>query len=66
MGGENGVTFTFTRDGRASGEAYVRVATSDDKMAALGHNREHIGSRYIEGTKNVSTVNHNIDFTAVF
>lgn len=49
-GGESGITFTFTRDGRASGEAYVRLATPEDQAAALDHNREHIGNRYIEGT----------------
>ena len=49
VGGESGVTFTFTRDGRPSGEAYVCVASPEDKAAAIHHNREHIGSRYIEG-----------------
>lgn len=49
VGGEAGVTFTFTRDGRASGEAYICVQSAQDQAAALDHNREHIGNRYIEG-----------------
>lgn len=46
---ENAVTFTYTRDGRPSGEAYIAVVSADDQATALNHNREHIGSRYIEG-----------------
>lgn len=48
-GGESGITFTYTRDGRPSGEAYVAVVSHNDQMQALNHNKEHIGSRYIEG-----------------
>jgi len=47
-GGESGITFTYTRDGRPSGEACVAVVSHNDQMQALNHNKEHIGSRYIE------------------
>ena len=49
-GGESGITFTYTRDGRPSGEAYVALISHNDQMQALNHNKEHIGSRYIEGS----------------
>lgn len=47
-GGESGITITYTRDGRPSGEAYVCVASAEDQAKALAHNKEHIGNRYIE------------------
>jgi len=43
------VHFTFNRDGRASGEAYVDLATDEDVEAAVGKNQQHMGKRYIEG-----------------
>ena len=46
--GEQGIHFTFGPDGRASGEAFVEVCTAEDVGKALGHNREHLGGRYIE------------------
>lgn len=48
MNGEGGVTFTYGRDGRPSGEAYVQLSSEDDVKSALAHNRQHIGSRYVE------------------
>lgn len=46
--GEQGIHFTFGPDGRASGEAFVEVCSAEDVSKALGHNREHLGGRYIE------------------
>ena len=48
-GGEDGVHFTFSREGRPSGECFVELASEDDVQNALAQNNEHIGSRYIEG-----------------
>ncbi|GAB4820463.1 hypothetical protein N2152v2_007509 [Parachlorella kessleri] len=48
VGGEAGVIFTCTPDGRPAGEAYVEVASAEDKEAALVKHKEKIGSRYIE------------------
>ena len=45
-----GVNFTFTRDGRPSGEAYVELASESDVQQALNKNQQHMGKRYIEGT----------------
>lgn len=47
-GGEAGVIFTCTPDGRPAGEAYVEVTSADGKQAALAKHKEKIGSRYIE------------------
>jgi len=47
-GGEDGVHFTFSREGRPSGECFVELASEDDVQNALAQNNEHIGSRYIE------------------
>ena len=49
-GGESGVHFTFSREGRPSGEAFVELASEEDVANATAQNNEHIGSRYIEGT----------------
>lgn len=48
VGGETGVVFTCTPDGRPSGEAYVVLADEEAKEAALGHHKQKIGARYIE------------------
>jgi len=47
-GREDGVHFTYSREGRPSGEAFVELRSEDDVQAALQQNNEHIGSRYIE------------------
>lgn len=47
-GGESGVHFTFSREGRPSGEAFVELASEEDVANATAQNNEHIGSRYIE------------------
>ena len=48
------VHFTYVRDGRPSGEAYVELASNSDVAAALGKNQQHMGKRYIEGWFHVS------------
>lgn len=45
---ENGVNFTFTDDGRPSGEAFVDLCSEEDVSKAIGHNNEHMGRRYVE------------------
>ena len=46
--GTEGVHFKMQRDGRASGEAFVELETSDDRDASLALNGQYIGKRYIE------------------
>ncbi|XP_055876218.1 heterogeneous nuclear ribonucleoprotein F-like isoform X2 [Biomphalaria glabrata] len=46
--GEKGIHFTFSREGRPSGEAFVELESEEDITNALAQNNEHIGSRYIE------------------
>ncbi|KAH9495430.1 Heteroproteinous nuclear ribonucleoprotein H [Bulinus truncatus] len=46
--GEKGIHFTFSREGRPSGEAFVELESEEDATNALAQNNEHIGSRYIE------------------
>lgn len=48
VGGEAGIVFTCTPDGRPTGEAYVELASADDLAAALAKHKEKIGARYIE------------------
>ena len=48
VGGEGGVVFTCTPDGRPTGEAYVALAGPEAQAAALGRHKEKIGARYIE------------------
>lgn len=47
-GGDKGVRFSFAPDGRPSGEAFVELASEEDVSKALGHNKEHLGRRYVE------------------
>ncbi|GFO33139.1 heterogeneous nuclear ribonucleoprotein f [Plakobranchus ocellatus] len=47
-GGEDGIHFTYSRDGRPSGEAFVELMSEDDVTNAVAQNNEHIGERYIE------------------
>lgn len=48
VGGEAGIVFTCTPDGRPTGEAYVVLAGPEAQAAALARHKEKIGSRYIE------------------
>lgn len=47
-GGEEGVEILIGEDGRPSGEALVVLECHEDMVKALNHDRQHIGSRYIE------------------
>jgi len=51
------IHFTFTRDGRPSGEAYIELASEQDVVIALSKNQQHMGKRYIEGIVTVFCVN---------
>ncbi|KAL4432818.1 hypothetical protein ABPG77_008144 [Micractinium sp. CCAP 211/92] len=48
VGGEGGIVFTCTPDGRPTGEAYVELASEEALAAALARHKEKIGARYIE------------------
>lgn len=47
--GKDGVHFTYVPDGRASGEAFIDLASSEDIKRALAKNKQHMGKRYIDG-----------------
>ncbi|CAB3993495.1 heterogeneous nuclear ribonucleo H3-like isoform X2, partial [Paramuricea clavata] len=47
-GVQDGIYFTFSRDGRPSGECFVEFTTIDDFNRALTRNNEHMGKRYVE------------------
>lgn len=49
VGGENGVHFTFSREGRPSGECFVELVDEDSCQMAVAKHNEHMGNRYIEG-----------------
>lgn len=40
--------FTFSVDGRPSGEAFVELSSAEDVEKALAHSHEHMGRRYVE------------------
>uniref|UniRef100_A0A5S6QN67 RRM domain-containing protein n=1 Tax=Trichuris muris TaxID=70415 RepID=A0A5S6QN67_TRIMR len=42
------IHFTYSKEGRPSGEAYLEFDDPDDVDRALTHYREHMGQRYIE------------------
>lgn len=43
------IHFTYTREGRPSGEAFVELETEDDLKIAVKKDRETLGHRYVEG-----------------
>ncbi|XP_028399699.1 heterogeneous nuclear ribonucleoprotein H-like isoform X2 [Dendronephthya gigantea] len=47
-GAQDGIHFTFSRDGRPSGECFVEFATIEDFNRALTRDNEHMGKRYVE------------------
>lgn len=49
IGKVNGVCFTFSKEGRPSGEAFVELKSSEDFKKALAKDRKYMGHRYIEG-----------------
>lgn len=50
----SGIHFTYTREGRPSGEAFVEFESEDDLKIALKKDRETMGHRYVEGMKLIS------------
>ncbi|KAK3090545.1 hypothetical protein FSP39_012589 [Pinctada imbricata] len=48
VGGEDGVHFTFSREGRPSGEAFVELVDEENVQKAVTKHNEHMGNRYIE------------------
>ncbi|XP_049572919.1 heterogeneous nuclear ribonucleoprotein H3 isoform X1 [Syngnathus scovelli] len=48
VGKVNGVCFTYSKEGRPSGEAFIELKTSDDFKNALCKDRKYMGHRYIE------------------
>ena len=49
LNGKGGVHFTFVRDGRPSGEAYIELESEEDLEKALTKDKHHMGKRYIDG-----------------
>ncbi|XP_060935032.1 heterogeneous nuclear ribonucleoprotein H-like [Limanda limanda] len=47
-GGGGGIHFTYTREGRPSGEAFVELETEEDLKIAVKKDRETMGHRYVE------------------
>ncbi|XP_057706065.1 heterogeneous nuclear ribonucleoprotein H isoform X1 [Corythoichthys intestinalis] len=47
-GGNTGIHFTSTREGRPSGEAFVELEAEEDLKQALKKDRETMGHRYVE------------------
>uniref|UniRef100_A0A3B3H753 Heterogeneous nuclear ribonucleoprotein H1 n=1 Tax=Oryzias latipes TaxID=8090 RepID=A0A3B3H753_ORYLA len=44
----SGIHFTYTREGRPSGEAFVEMETEEDLKVAVKKDRETMGHRYVE------------------
>ncbi|XP_062851627.1 heterogeneous nuclear ribonucleoprotein H3 [Trichomycterus rosablanca] len=48
IGKVDGVCFTFSKEGRPSGEAFIELKTAEDFKTALAKDRKYMGHRYIE------------------
>ncbi|XP_008308812.1 heterogeneous nuclear ribonucleoprotein H3 isoform X2 [Cynoglossus semilaevis] len=48
VGKVNGVCFTYSKEGRPSGEAFIELKTADDFKSALSKDRKYMGHRYVE------------------
>ena len=48
VGSEQGIKKLMGEDGRPSGEALVVMESHEDVVKALNHDRQHMGSRYVE------------------
>uniref|UniRef100_UPI00398F1C79 heterogeneous nuclear ribonucleoprotein H2-like isoform X2 n=1 Tax=Pristiophorus japonicus TaxID=55135 RepID=UPI00398F1C79 len=55
VNGTTGIHFTYLREGRPSGEAFVQLETEEDVKRALAKDRESMGHRYIEVFETKST-----------
>ncbi len=45
------IHFTYTREGRPSGEAFVELESEENLKIAIKRDRETMGHRYVEGMK---------------
>lgn len=43
------IHFTYTREGRPSGEAFVELESEEDLKIAVKKDRDTMGHRYVEG-----------------
>lgn len=48
VGGERGVLFTCSADGRPSGEAFLLLSSEEDELAVMSRHKGSVGQRYIE------------------
>ncbi|KRX97092.1 Epithelial splicing regulatory protein 2 [Trichinella pseudospiralis] len=69
-GGENGIMFVNKADGRATGDAFVLIASEEDAQKALSKHKEVIGSRYIELFRSTSAevqqvINKSLEVTKI-
>uniref|UniRef100_A0A3B3ZAE5 RRM domain-containing protein n=1 Tax=Periophthalmus magnuspinnatus TaxID=409849 RepID=A0A3B3ZAE5_9GOBI len=48
VGQVNGVCFTYSKEGRPSGEAFIELKSAEDFKNALAKDRKYMGHRYIE------------------
>uniref|UniRef100_A0A8C6TMA4 Heterogeneous nuclear ribonucleoprotein H1 n=1 Tax=Neogobius melanostomus TaxID=47308 RepID=A0A8C6TMA4_9GOBI len=48
LNGSGGIHFTYTREGRPSGEAFIELETEDDMKVSMKKDRETMGHRYVE------------------
>lgn len=49
------IHFTYTREGRPSGEAFVEFESEEDLKIAVKKDRETMGHRYVEGKRVAET-----------
>lgn len=49
MNNGGAIHFTYTREGRPSGEAFVEMESEEDLKVAVKKDRETMGHRYVEG-----------------
>ncbi|XP_038651638.1 heterogeneous nuclear ribonucleoprotein H1, like [Scyliorhinus canicula] len=48
LNGASGIHFTYTREGRPSGEAFIQLEADDDFKVAMKKDKESMGHRYVE------------------
>ncbi|XP_051870818.1 heterogeneous nuclear ribonucleoprotein H1, like [Pristis pectinata] len=48
LNGISGIHFTYTREGRPSGEAFIQLESEDDVKIAMKKDKESMGHRYVE------------------
>jgi len=48
---QDGIHFTYSQEGRPSGEVFVELQSEGDVETALERHKDHMGQRYIEGRR---------------